>query len=95
MKIFVLMLVVLFVVVYLNRRHRSSQVDFQSVFDLVGCIGRAEETFTEAGTIVVNGEIWKATTRAGIITKGDSVRITRLRDGLVVEVEKVPDRDVS
>ena len=56
---------------------------------MVGLTGTAEQTFTTEGTISVNGEIWKATSKRGIITKGERVRVVALLTGLVLEVESV------
>ena len=73
----------------LNRR----QEPFKSVdpgwIGMVGLTGTAEQTFTTEGTISVNGEIWKATSKRGIITKGERVRVVALLPGLLLEVESV------
>ena len=55
---------------------------------VVGLVGTAEETFTTVGTVLVRGELWKATSRMGIIERGERVRVVRLQEGLTVEVEK-------
>lgn len=54
---------------------------------MVGAVGTADQTFTSEGTVSVNGEIWKATSRRGIIHKGGRVRVVAIRPGLVLEVE--------
>ena len=54
---------------------------------MVGLTGTAEQTFTTTGTITVNGEIWKATSKKEIVHKGDRVRILAMKPGLVLEVE--------
>jgi membrane-bound ClpP family serine protease len=56
---------------------------------MVGLKGVAQETFVVQGTILVRGEIWKATSRQGIIQRGESVRVTAMSQGLLLEVEKV------
>ena len=56
---------------------------------MVGLTGTAEQTFTTAGTITVNGEIWKATSKRGIVHKGDRVCILAMNPGLILEVETV------
>lgn len=63
--------------------------EFRGVLNPVGLIGRAEETFTDQGTVLVQGEIWKASNIKGIVQKGDPIRVVALREGLVLEVEKV------
>lgn len=59
---------------------------------MVGLTATAEQTFTTEGTVRVNGEIWKATSKRGVITKGDSVRVVALLPGLVLEVEAISSR---
>ncbi len=66
-----------------------SQSQFTGVLNPIGLLGRAEETFARQGTILVQGEIWKATTLKGIVQKGDCVKVLGLREGLVLEVERV------
>lgn len=56
---------------------------------VVGLTGTAEETFTTSGTVLVRGELWRATSRKGIIERGDRVLVVRLLEGLTVEVERV------
>lgn len=58
---------------------------------VLGLTGTAEETFTTTGTVLVRGELWRATSRKGIIERGDAVRVVRLLEGLTVEVERVAD----
>lgn len=83
------------IVILFLRLVRSSNPSLKgNVEDLagvVGLIGKAEETFTSEGTVMVRGEIWKATSKRGIIRKGDRVRVVRLGAGLLLEVELVPD----
>lgn len=54
---------------------------------MVGVTGRADQTFTSEGTVSVNGEIWRATSRKGIIHKGGKIRVVAIKPGLVLEVE--------
>jgi membrane-bound ClpP family serine protease len=54
---------------------------------MVGVTGTADQTFTSEGTVSVNGEIWKATSRRGIIHKGVRIRVVAIKPGLVLEVE--------
>ena len=74
---------------FCRRRMVCSQSQFTGVLNPIGLLGRAEETFARQGTILVQGEIWKATTLKGIVQKGDCVKVLGLREGLVLEVERV------
>ncbi len=91
MKYVILAFLVVVFVLWLRRPKRVAPDDFQGIFDLIGCIGTADETFTRTGTVQVKGEIWKATSREGIVQKGDHIRVVRLLDGLVLEVERCAD----
>jgi membrane-bound ClpP family serine protease len=73
----------------LNRRNAPSKAVQASWIGMIGLRGTAEQTFTTDGTITVNGEIWKATSKKGIVHKGDRVRILAMNPGLVLEVETV------
>ena len=77
------------VVLTLMVRRVNPRVPDEGDGGVVGLVGTAEETFTTAGTVLVRGELWKATARKGIIERGQRVRVVRLREGLTVEVEKV------
>jgi len=82
------LLLLLFYVV-LNRRNAPFKAVEPSWIGMVGLTGTAEQTFTTAGTITVNGEIWKATSKRGIVHKGDRVCILAMNPGLILEVETV------
>lgn len=61
-------------------------------FDVVGLVdsvGDAMETFSDTGTIMVRGEIWKAATKRGIVQRGDKVRVVEIGPELTLVVEKV------
>jgi membrane-bound ClpP family serine protease len=73
----------------LNRRNAPSKAVQASWIGMIGLRGTAEQTFTTDGTVAVNGEIWKATSKKGIVHKGDRVRILAMNPGLVLEVETV------
>ena len=47
------------------------------------------ETFSDTGTIMVRGEIWKAATKRGIVQRGDKVRVVEIGPELTLVVEKV------
>ena len=80
-----------FVVLYIvmGRRQRADKASEPLWIGMVGVTGTADQTFTAEGTVSVNGEIWKATARKGIIHKGDRVRVVAIKPGLVLEVEAV------
>jgi membrane-bound ClpP family serine protease len=82
-------LILLLVYVVLYRRKAPYTPVNPSWLGMVGLTGTAESTFTTEGTIVVNGEIWKATSKRGIVHKGDRVRICAMHPGLVLEVESM------
>jgi membrane-bound ClpP family serine protease len=54
---------------------------------LIGMQGVAQNTFVEDGMILVNGELWKAESRQGIIEKGFSVEVVQMLPGLRLEVK--------
>lgn len=56
---------------------------------MIGLQGTAKETFAVEGTIMVRGEIWRATSRDGIIQRGDLVTVTAMEEGLLLEVQRV------
>lgn len=58
------------------------------VVGLVGAEGEALETFTDAGQISVRGEIWRATTKRGIIQRGDRVVVVAVAPELTLLVER-------
>jgi membrane-bound ClpP family serine protease len=84
-----LILILLFAV--FRRQQPFKPVDAGWV-GMVGLTCTAEQTFTTDGTVMVNGEIWKATSKKGIVHKGDRVRVVAMRPGLVLEVELVSSK---
>jgi membrane-bound ClpP family serine protease len=80
-----LVLVVLYIV--MSRRRGGDNAPEPLWIGMIGVTGSADVTFTSEGTVTVNGEIWKATSRRGIIHKGDRVRVVAIKPGLVLEVE--------
>lgn len=80
-----LVLVVLYIV--MGRRHGADKAPGSLSVSIIGVRGTADRTFTSEGTVSVNGEIWKATSRKGIINKGDRIRVIAIKAGLVLEVE--------
>ena len=59
---------------------------------MIGQEGVALETFSSAGTVMVRGEEWKATSSRGIIEKGSPIRVTKQISGLVLLVEAIENR---
>lgn len=86
-------LVVLYIVVSRRRPFvMSTEISAETLSQplwvgMAGVAGTADQTFTSEGTVSVNGEIWKATSRRGIIHKGAKVRVVAIKPGLVLEVE--------
>lgn len=60
---------------------------------MVGRRGRALENFSNSGTISVQGEIWKAKPTRGVILKDQVVVVTRVLEGLLVEVAPESETD--
>ncbi len=58
--------------------------------EMIGLEGIAQQNFSQQGTVLVNGELWKATTTHGIITRGDRVVVRGRGDGLMLIVERIP-----
>lgn len=55
---------------------------------LVGTLGKSLDTLDPAGTVMIEGEIWNAESIEGIISKGEKVRITAMKN-LKLYVEKI------
>lgn len=87
MKYLILGLVLVVLYIVMSRRRPADKVPQPLWIGMVGVTGTADETFTSEGTVSVNGEIWKATSRRGIIQKGGKIRVTAIKPGLVLEVE--------
>ncbi len=61
--------------------------------ELIGKPGVAMETFTAKGRVKVQGEVWTATSRTGIISAGESIRVVSASEDLLqLEVEKTSDK---
>lgn len=54
---------------------------------LIGMHGKAQENISKDGSVFVNGEIWKACAKEGIIAKGANIEVTGILEGLVLEVK--------
>ncbi len=54
---------------------------------LIGMTGIVTKNVSASGKVFVNGEYWNATSSSGLIEKGAEVRIIRVQEGLVLEVE--------
>jgi membrane-bound ClpP family serine protease len=57
--------------------------------EMIGLEGVAQDNFSQEGTVLVMGELWKATTTHGIITRGDRVVVRGRGDGLILIVERI------
>ena len=87
MKYLILGLVVVVLYIVMRRRSPADRGIEPLWIGMVGVTGTADRTFTAEGTVSVNGEIWKATSRRGIIHKGSRIRVVAIKPGLVLEVE--------
>ncbi|MBX7137340.1 MAG: nodulation protein NfeD [Oligoflexia bacterium] len=56
---------------------------------LAGLEGQVTETVSTRGKVFVNGEIWSATSSSGILEKGAQIRVVAVREGLLLEVERI------
>ena len=54
--------------------------------ELLGQQGKALENFSDTGMISIQGEIWKAQPAQGVISKDDTVVVSKILDGLTLEV---------
>jgi membrane-bound ClpP family serine protease len=86
-KYLVVGIVLLALYIVVRRRRPADKVSQPLWIGMVGVTGTADQTFTSEGTVSVNGEIWKATSRKGIIPKGGRIRVVAIKSGLVLEVE--------
>jgi membrane-bound serine protease (ClpP class) len=55
--------------------------------ELLGQVGVVREKLSPTGTVFVRGELWQARSHSGPIEPGIPVRIDRIDDDLVLEVE--------
>ena len=61
--------------------------------ELVGDVGVVREPLDPAGYVFVHGELWRARSSGGPIEVGERVRVEEIREGLVLEVAPVAERD--
>lgn len=61
---------------------------------MIGLEGRALEDLSPVGRIKVRGEIWRAASRSGMISKGETVVVVEV-DGLTLTVERPNQRRTS
>jgi membrane-bound serine protease (ClpP class) len=59
------------------------------IVGLVGLTGEALDSFSEVGSVSVRGEIWRATTKRGIIQRGERIRVVAVEAELTLLVERV------
>jgi membrane-bound serine protease (ClpP class) len=58
--------------------------------ELVGCEGVVRHSLDPDGYVLVHGELWHARSSDGPIPAGEQVVVTRMVDGLVLEVQRLP-----
>lgn len=75
------MLYVVFAIIKVKKRPVTTGMQ-----GLVGQKGKAIDSFTSKGKVFVNGEVWNATSAAGIIDKDSSIEVVAVKDGLMLEV---------
>jgi membrane-bound serine protease (ClpP class) len=59
--------------------------------ELANRIGVVRQTLDPEGFVFVNGELWRARAANGHISAGETVRVERVDDGLVLEVERAEE----
>ncbi len=59
--------------------------------ELVGQAGVVRETLGPEGLVFVRGELWQARTEGEPLPPGTPVRVDRIDDGLVLEVERAEE----
>jgi membrane-bound serine protease (ClpP class) len=59
--------------------------------ELVHHIGVVRQTLDPEGLVFVNGELWRARSTDGPIPAGETVRVERVEDGLVLEVTRAQE----
>ena len=89
--VFVIIVVVaigFFIAVELRKSQNRSVLSANA--ELIGKTAVAVDTFSSKGRVKVQGEVWTAICRNGIISAGDSVKIVGASDDLLqLEVEKL------
>ncbi len=56
--------------------HRRKKIAARGAFDLMGAGGRVEKSLQPVGVVIVRGEMWPASSRAGeLIACGAQVRV--------------------
>ena len=75
----------LFAVVCLAVRSKRRQ-PVTGMEGIVGRTGKALETVSSQGRVFVEGEIWKAVAKVGLIEKDTPITVTAVRGGLLLEV---------
>ena len=56
---------------------------------MIGQRGKAIENIADTGRVFVNGEVWRATAREGIIEQNADVEIVGVKPGLTLEVRRI------
>jgi membrane-bound serine protease (ClpP class) len=59
--------------------------------ELANRIGVVRQTLDPEGFVFVNGELWRARAANGHISAGETVRVERVDDGLVLEVDRAEE----
>ena len=84
---------VLFVVFAMAKALRARRQPRRTGADeLIGAVGMVRRALDPEGLVFVNGELWRARSRSGILEEGHSVRVEELAEGLVLEVAHVDEQ---
>ena len=72
----------------LQARRAKPQTGADELADRIGVV---RQTLDPEGFVFVNGELWRARATNGHIPVGETVRVARVDDGLVLEVERAEE----
>jgi membrane-bound serine protease (ClpP class) len=76
----------------LQARRAKPQTGADELADQIGVV---RQTLDPEGSVFVNGELWRARSSDGPISAGESVRVERVDDGLVLEVTRAEQPAVA
>lgn len=83
-----------FMLVVIHGLLRSSQKQVTTGFEgMVGVRGKALDSFSGHGRVFVNGEIWSARLKNGVVAKNDQIEVIGGDKGLVLDIVKVVEQE--
>lgn len=83
-----------FMLVVVHGLLRSSQKQVTTGFEgMVGVRGKALESFSGQGRVFVNGEIWSARLKSGVVATNDQIEVIGGEKGLVLDIVRVVEQE--